>query len=65
MTTDLYAYTRPEIESRLALIEEAISDTELSMSWYPIWNHASLQTTIQALEDEREILEDMLYELWP
>jgi len=62
MTTDLYT-NRAEIESRLALIEETISDTELSMDWHPVWNHAALESTIQALQDEREILEDMLYDL--
>jgi len=63
MMTDTYTTTKRDIESRLALIEEAMTEIEDRMTWMPIWSHDAIEDQLALLADERELLEDKLFDL--
>ena len=52
--------TQAEIESRLAFIEEKLTDYDMQMNYTPVYGHGSIQQAMEFLEDERELLEDQL-----
>ena len=52
--------TQAEIESRLAFIEEKLTDYDMQMNYTPVYGHGSIQQAMEFLEDERELLEEQL-----
>ena len=52
--------TQAEIETRLAFIEETLTEYDMQMNYIPVYGHGSIQQAMEFLEDERELLEDQL-----
>ena len=53
-------FSKPEIEARLAFIEETLTEYDMQMNYTPVYGQGSIQQAMEFLEDERELLEDQL-----
>jgi hypothetical protein len=53
--------TPMEAHARLAFIEERLSDYDMQMNYTPVYGHGSIEEAMTFLEDERELLEEMLW----